>query len=189
MRKQRRFGSGNGLEPLGNKPLSSQCWPISKDQWVSSGPEKLIYILIGPTSMMNKRVIAKDLRYIAGLKRSCFRLSWWSHQMETFSALLALCADNSPDSGESPHKDQWRVALMLSLICAWITSWVNNREAGDLRRHRAHYDVTVMEYEMPPRYQSIRLCRYHKKIVLRTWLWFYNVQLISTNERGLLSHE
>ena len=26
----------------------------------------------------------------------------------------------------------------------WINGWVNNREAGDLRRHRAHYDVTVM---------------------------------------------
>ena len=29
-------------------------------------------------------------------------------------------------------------------ICAWINSWVNNREAGDLRRHRVHYDVDVM---------------------------------------------
>ena len=26
----------------------------------------------------------------------------------------------------------------------WINSWVNNREAGDLRRHRAHYDVIVI---------------------------------------------
>ena len=46
----------------------------------------------------------------------------------------------------SPHKGQWRGALMFSLICAWINSWVNNREAGDFRRHRAHYDVTVMWY-------------------------------------------
>ena len=44
----------------------------------------------------------------------------------------------------SPQKGQWRGALMFSLICAWINDWVNNREAGDLRRHRAHYDVTVM---------------------------------------------
>ena len=35
--------------------------------------------------------------------------------------------------------------LMLSLICAWINVWVNNRKAGDLRRHHAHYDVTVMD--------------------------------------------
>ena len=49
----------------------------------------------------------------------------------------------------SPHKGQWRRggALMFSLICAWINGWVNNREAGDLRRHHAHYDVTVMWYD------------------------------------------
>ena len=44
----------------------------------------------------------------------------------------------------SPHKGQWRGALMFSLICVWINDWVNNREAGDLRRYRAHYDVNVM---------------------------------------------
>ena len=37
-----------------------------------------------------------------------------------------------------------RRALMFSLICARINGWVNNGEAGDLRRHRAHYDVIVM---------------------------------------------
>ena len=44
----------------------------------------------------------------------------------------------------SPHKGQWRGALMFSLICVWINGWVNNREAGDLRHYRAHYDVTRM---------------------------------------------
>ena len=44
----------------------------------------------------------------------------------------------------SPHKGQWRGAWMLSLICAWINGRVNNREAGDLRRHRAHCDVIVL---------------------------------------------
>ena len=44
----------------------------------------------------------------------------------------------------SPHKGQWRGALMFSLIFAWTNSWLNNRDAGDLRRHRAHYDVTVI---------------------------------------------
>ena len=28
--------------------------------------------------------------------------SWWRHQMETFSALLAICAGNSPGTGEVP---------------------------------------------------------------------------------------
>ena len=44
----------------------------------------------------------------------------------------------------SPHKGLWRGALMFSLICVWINGWVNNREAGDLRRNRAHHDVIVM---------------------------------------------
>ena len=45
----------------------------------------------------------------------------------------------------SPYKGQCLGALMFSLICVWINAWVNNREAGDLRIHRAHYDVTVMQ--------------------------------------------
>ena len=44
-----------------------------------------------------------------------------------------------------PHKGQWRGALMFTLICAWINDRVNNRKAGDLRRRRLHYDVTVMQ--------------------------------------------
>ena len=38
---------------------------------------------------------------------------------------------------------------MFSLICVWINGWVNNREAGDLRRYRGHYDVIVMNGEWP----------------------------------------
>ena len=44
----------------------------------------------------------------------------------------------------SPLKGQWRGALMFSLICVWTNGWENNREAGDLRQYRAHYDVIVM---------------------------------------------
>ena len=50
--------------------------------------------------------------------------------------------DRSPVN--SPYKDRWRMALMFSLICAWTNEWVNNRDADDLRYHRAHYDITVM---------------------------------------------
>ena len=46
-----------------------------------------------------------------------------------------------------PLKCQWHEALMFSLICAWTNSWVHNREAGDLRHRRAHYDVTVMYWQ------------------------------------------
>ena len=47
-------------------------------------------------------------------------------------------------SVNSLHKGQWRRALMFSLVCAWINGWINKRVAGDLIRHRAHYDVIVM---------------------------------------------
>ena len=46
------------------------------------------------------------------------------------------------------QKGQWRGALMFSLICVWINGWVNNGEAGDLRRYRAHYNVTVMNVDL-----------------------------------------
>ena len=73
-----------------------------------------------------------------------FEKSWWRHQMETFSALLTLCAGNSPVSCEFPSQRSVTRSLDVSLICAWINAWVNNREAGDLRLHRGHYDVIVM---------------------------------------------
>ena len=44
----------------------------------------------------------------------------------------------------SSHKGQCRGALIFHWSAPWINGWVNNREAGDLRSHRAHYDVTVM---------------------------------------------
>ena len=48
----------------------------------------------------------------------------------------------------SPHKGQWRGALMLSLICASINGWVNNGETSDVRRYRIHYNVIVMVFSI-----------------------------------------
>ena len=64
--------------------------------------------------------------------------------METFSMLLTLCAGNSLVTGEFLAQRPVRGALMFSLICAWISVWANNHEAGDLGSHCAHYDVIVM---------------------------------------------
>ena len=64
--------------------------------------------------------------------------------MEPFSVLLALCAGNSTVTGEFSSQRPVTHSFDVSLIYAWINVWVNNREPGDLRRYRAHYDVTIM---------------------------------------------
>ena len=64
--------------------------------------------------------------------------------MKTFSTLLAICAGNSPVSGEFPS--QKPVTRSFDVFFDLLLEWVNNREAGDLRRHRAHYDVIVMTF-------------------------------------------
>ena len=64
--------------------------------------------------------------------------------MEALSALLTLCAVNSPDTGEFPSQRPVTRSFDVSLICALISGRVNNREAGDLGRHRTHYDVILM---------------------------------------------
>ena len=78
---------------------------------------------------------------------STFQRSWWRHQMETFPRSWPFVWRIHRSPVNSPHKGLWRGALLFSLICAWIDGWTNNRDAGDLRRHRAHYDVTVMFYD------------------------------------------
>ena len=47
----------------------------------------------------------------------------------------------------SPHKGQWRRAFMFLWSVPWINDSVNNREAGDLRRHHAHYDTIVISVQ------------------------------------------
>ena len=91
--------------------------------------------------------------------------------MERFSALLYWTfvrgIHRSPVN--SPHKGQWRGALMFSLICAWINGWVNNRKVGDLRRHRAHYGVIVMKIWLTQNNPLITTwfmaCRFWKRTV------------------------
>ena len=57
----------------------------------------------------------------------------------------------------SPHKGQWRGALMFSLVSVWINGWVNHGDVGDLRRYRANYDITVMGRSQEP-LCTLRMC-------------------------------
>ena len=137
-------------------------------------------------------------------------LTWWCHQMEKFSALLAICAENSPVADEFPSQSpvtlsfdvffdlrlnewlskQWwgwwfempSRPLWLhfnelhlpcsnrSLISAWINCWGNTCEAGELRHHHAHYDVTVM---------SMHPC-------ISSFLWVIELRLNMTDD--ILNH-
>ena len=63
----------------------------------------------------------------------------------------------------STHKGQWHGVFVFSLICVWINGWVNNREAGDLRRYRAHYDFTVMTLLMA------------SSLVITMYAWFAEI--------------
>ena len=75
----------------------------------------------------------------------------------------------------SPHKGQWRGTLMFPLICAWTIGWVDNREAGDLGRHRAHYDVTVTVWlHLPLPYCQMEKCLYiYAYMYINTYIYVY----------------
>ena len=55
--------------------------------------------------------------------------------METFSALLAIYARNSPVTSEFPAQRPVTRNFDVFFICAWMNGWVKNREAGYLKRH------------------------------------------------------
>ena len=64
--------------------------------------------------------------------------------METFSVLQAICSGNSPVIGEFPAQRPVTRSFDVFYHLCLNYRWVNNREAGELRRHRAHDDFIVM---------------------------------------------
>ena len=78
----------------------------------------------------------------------CNVMTSWCHQIETISALLALCAGNLPVISEFPSQRPvtWSFDFF---ICPWTNAWVNNQDIGDLRCHHSHYDISVMNSTSP----------------------------------------
>ena len=71
-------------------------------------------------------------------------LSAWSrYHMETFSALLAFCR-NSPLTEEFPSQKSVTQSFDVFFDLRINTRLPYNRDAGDLRRHRSHYAITVI---------------------------------------------
>ena len=116
-----------------------QFWlyPWPRKYWVVIFPRWCFTINVSSSICMRLVCVVIDLQY----------KPWWRHQMKIFSALLAFCVGNSLVTGEFPTQTPVTWSLIFSLICAWINSWANHREAGDLRRYRAHYGITVMMYK------------------------------------------
>ena len=125
---------------------------------------------------------------------SCVRtmiifITWWRHQMETFSALLVFVRGIHRSPVNSSHEGQWRRALMFSLISVWINNWVNNRKVGDLRRYHTHYDVIVMSVwgqyysEKLPRYVTLGILKLFEETLTQIqhgarWTMIQEIQLI-----------
>ena len=110
-----------------------------------------VRILLANTVSMRANFVILFWLYLQFLVEPCIFVffnvaSWWHHQMEPFPRYWSFVWGIHRSPVNSTHKGQWRGALMFSLICAWINGWVNNGAAGDLRRHRAHYDVTIMSH-------------------------------------------
>ena len=100
---------------IDSSPVSTNSSPVSTD----SSPQWITICLVtrGALMMTKWKHLPRYWRFVGGIHRSPVN---------------------------SPHKGHWHRAFIFSLICAWTNSWVNNRDAGDLRLHRPHYHVTVM---------------------------------------------
>ena len=77
-------------------------------------------------------------------------IEWWRHQKEHFPRYWPFVRGIRWILVDSPHKGQWRRALVFSLISVWTNDWFNKRNAGELRHHRAHNDVTAMGHLIKP---------------------------------------
>ena len=107
---------------------------------------------------------------------------WWKHFPRYWPFVRGI--HRSPVN--SPHKGQWRGALIFSLICAWINGWVNSREAGDSRHQSAHYDVTVMTCSCMKGdiiWLKVHLVYYFVPICMsaRVWAVAWGEQLVKQN--------
>ena len=104
--------------------------------------------------------------------------TWWRHQMETFPRYWLFGGGIHRPPVDSRHKGQWRGALMFSLICAWTNVWANNRDAGDLTRHRAHYDVTVMNWRLDNIFIRIPVLEWIFNYLVHRTAYVYDINII-----------
>ena len=90
-------------------------------------------------------VLTRSLQiiFILSLTRNYLAFMMTSSNGNIFRVTGHLCGEFTGPRW-IPRKKDSDVELLFSVICVWINGWVNNCEAGDLRRYCAHHDVTVM---------------------------------------------
>ena len=124
-----------------------QVFPIWNQTWLRFVVHCCSWLFITGYKLWNNKQCAPAWKYIEGhfdlriiilLTRG--DVIKWKHFPRYWPFVRGI--HRSPVN--SPHKGQWRGALMIALICTSKNGWVNNRKAGDLRRHRVHYDAIVM---------------------------------------------
>ena len=60
---------------------------------------------------------------------------------------------------------------MFSVTCAWINGWLNNREAGELSRNRAHYDVSIMYWYIVEVFRAAKFIDATRPCLFDTNIW------------------
>ena len=129
-------------KPIHDRP-NMQIWgPLHDRTWVGVIRTVISICHLGV-------VFAKVFHYIIYVLKSTCRGWIWAIMMTSsnghiFPRYWPFVRGIHRSPVNSPHKGQWRGALMFCFICVWKNGWVNNREAADLRRYHAHHDVSVM---------------------------------------------
>ena len=138
-----------------DSPLKLLCFPY----WEEIVKINLIYALLWSFDKIrgiytNSGFIEKGIVFASECVK--FRPSLPHFMMTSSNGSIFRVLVTGPLWGESSGR-RWipltkasDSGLWFFLICAWANSWSNNRYAGDLRSHRAHYDVTVMYPGIPP---------------------------------------
>ena len=176
--------------PMANSYTAEELWmrttywqsalmlmPLSSSGYIPP-PSSYTSLAIFPHSTTS---IGSSL-YIATI---CQRKTWSDHddaiKWKHFPRYWPFVRGIHQSPVNSPHKGQWRGALMFPLISTWINGWVNNRDTGYLRRLRAHYDVTIMSYKVCGHLQFFH--QWHFRIAPRTT----TIKLSDVNRQSLSS--
>ena len=103
-------GSSQGLT-LNRRKLTRKTYDLAGTLWwsvVNQSPSTSLCLYQPPAIPCLGMVVylclygANDITIEADHRFRAWAVPWWRHQIETFSALLALCAGNSPVPGEFP---------------------------------------------------------------------------------------